>query len=433
MVDAFGHYGPCLSTGGPSHHGGGDPNRNVESGPGRVLPNVAAQRMPKARVKSLRAAPVCLRAITWNHTRGYLPMVATAQRFSELNPNIDIVWEKRSLQEFADEPIDHLAEDYDLLVIDHPWSGLVSTKGILLALDEHLPTQFLAEQAQNSVGASHESYRFGGHQWALAIDAAAPVAAWRPDLLAQADLPETWDQLLELARGGTVLMPGVPVDALMTFNMLCSTLGEDVCQHERVVSQEIGTQALHMLREIALLLDALFWELNPIRVYETMSLHDRYTYCPFAFGYNNYSRLGYSRTPLEFGEMIEISGRRCRTTLGGTGLGISSRCAHRKLALDYMAFVADPVCQRTLYYTNGGQPGHRLAWTDQHVNATCRSFFRNTLPALDRAFLRPRYPGYMYFQDHAGGHIRDYMKSGGDAVAVLRKLENLFSDSRHRG
>ncbi len=378
-----------------------------------------------------QCGPLRLRAMTWNHSRGYTPMVATAQRFAELNPGAEIVWEKRSLQEFADQPIDQLSERYDLLVIDHPWAGFASAAGLLLPLDEHLPTRFLAEQASNSVGPSHLSYSFGGHQWALAIDAATPVASWRTDLLPASDLPRTWDHLLELVRSGTVLMPGIPVDTLMTFYMLCSTLGEDVCRgDEHVVSPQVGTRALAMLRELALLLEPLFWELNPVGVYEAMTLTDRYAYCPFAYGYSNYSRLGYARTPLDFGEMIEIDGRRCRTTLGGAGLGISSQCVHRELALDYAAFVADPVCQRTLYHDSGGQPGHRLAWTDEHVNLACRDFFRNTLPALDRAFLRPRYPGYLYFQDHAGTSIRDYMRVGGGERALLADLDRLYRESR---
>ena len=32
-----------------------------------------------------------LTGITWNHTRGYLPLVATAQRFSEMHPEVEIV------------------------------------------------------------------------------------------------------------------------------------------------------------------------------------------------------------------------------------------------------------------------------------------------------------------------------------------------------
>lgn len=127
-----------------------------------------------------------LRGITWNHTRGYLPMVATAQRFSELNPGVEIRWEKRSLQQFADWPIQKLAEVYDLLVIDHPFSGYAAAHDVLLPLDALAPASFLEDQAAQSVGLSHASYSFGGHHWALAIDAATPVCGYRPDLLERA-------------------------------------------------------------------------------------------------------------------------------------------------------------------------------------------------------------------------------------------------------
>lgn len=358
-------------------------------------------------------------------------MVATAQRFSELNSGVEVSWEKRSLQEFADQPIDQLTERYDLLVIDHPWAGFAAAAGLLLPLEEHLPAPFLADQAANTVGASYQSYSFDGHQWALAIDAATPVASWRPDLLPAGDLPRTWDDVLRLARSRHVLMPGIPTDTLMNFYMVCSTLGEDVCQSpDGVVSPHIGAQALSMLRELGLLLDSLFWDLNPSRVYEAMTLTDRYAYCPFAYGYSNYSRMGYARRLLEFGDTVKIGGQRCRTTLGGAGLAVSSRCAEREGALKYAAFTADPVCQRTLYFDSGGQPGHRSAWTDERVNAACRACFRNTLPALDRAFLRPRYPGYLYFQDRAGAPIRDYMRIGGDERALLAELNALYHKSQ---
>ena len=380
---------------------------------------------------TLVAEPLRLRGMTWNHSRGFTPMVATAQRFAEFHPGIEVIWEKRSLQEFADQPIDGLSGRYDMLVIDHPWAGYASAAGLLLPLDEHLPAAFLADQAANSVGASHQSYCFGGHQWALAIDAAAPVASWRPDLMAAGEVPEKWDTVLHGARQGGVLMPGIAVDTLMNFYMVCSTLGEDVCQREGyVVTLQAGVQALYILRELALVLDPVFWDLNPIGVYEAMTLSDKYTYCPFAYGYSNYSRPGYARKPLAFGDMVELEGRRCRTTLGGAGLAISSRCANLQAALDYAAFVADPVCQRTLYFEAGGQPGHRSAWTDDRVNSLCGNFFRNTLAALDRAYLRPRYPGYIYFQDRAGTPIRDFMRNGGDPRAVVAKLNALYHESQ---
>ena len=84
----------------------------------------------------MKSGPCSLRGITWNHTRGYVPLVATAQRFMELNPEVSIRWEVRSLQEFADFSVEALAARYDLLVIDHPSVGIASTSRSLLPLAE---------------------------------------------------------------------------------------------------------------------------------------------------------------------------------------------------------------------------------------------------------------------------------------------------------
>ncbi|WP_431210843.1 hypothetical protein ACQ86N_33535 [Puia sp. P3] len=144
-----------------------------------------------------------LKGITWGHSRGYTPLAASAQRWSELFPDVVIRWDKRTLQQFADYPIEKLTEEYDLLIIDHPWVGRAATLNCVLPLDAHLPEAYLKEQGEGSVGYSHHSYNYGGHQWALAIDAAAPVASCRADLLQSAGLrvPETWRRCCIL-RGG---------------------------------------------------------------------------------------------------------------------------------------------------------------------------------------------------------------------------------------
>jgi len=85
-------------------------------------------------------------------------MVATAQRFSEINPDVNISWEIRSLQEFADKPLEDMVKNYDLLVIDHPHSGIAASEGLLLPLDEHLSVNFLKDQKENQVGQSFDSY-----------------------------------------------------------------------------------------------------------------------------------------------------------------------------------------------------------------------------------------------------------------------------------
>ena len=376
-----------------------------------------------------------LTGITWNHSRGFVPLVATAQRFEDAHPGVRIEWQKRTLQEFADAPIERLAETFDLLIIDHPFVGYAAAHPTLLPLDEVLPAQFLADQAANSVGASHQSYAYGGHQWALAVDAATPVASFRADLLDRHDVgrPETWQELLTLARLGLVAFPAIPIDALMHFYMVCIALGgEPFAGDDRVVEPDVGNAALASLRELASLCDPACLERNPIRTYEAMVGGDKVAYCPFAYGYANYARADYAPRPLRFAGLVTLDGRPLRSTLGGTGLAISRRCRDLASAAAYLQSVADPAVQRGLYVAAGGQPGHRIAWVDPEVNQKCGAFFLDTLPTLDTAYLRPRYDGYIPFQDRAGEVVHAYLRDGGDTQSVLASLDLLYRASgRH--
>ena len=372
---------------------------------------------------------IILRGITWNHTRGYLPMVATAQRFAELNPGVEIIWEKRSLQEFADAPIGGLIEKYDLLVIDHPWAGYGAANNALLPLEKFVPADFLADQKANQVGPSHDSYTFDGAQTAFAIDAATPVASWREDLL-DAVPPKNWDEVIALARTGKVLFAGIPIDSLMNFYMMCVALGEEpFTSRKTVVSRETGRRALEELRSLALLCPPKIFSMNPIAVYEALSRSDEFVYCPFAYGYSNYSRRGYGQKLLAFGNVPEFNGKPLRSTLGGTGLAVSARAAHREMAVNYAQFVASAETQKTIYTASGGQPGHLAAWLDAENNRMTNNYFTRTLPSLDNAWLRPRYNGYLHFQDRAGDGVRAFLMGEAQADAVLEKMDALYVES----
>lgn len=359
-------------------------------------------------------------------------MVATAQRYEELCPAVEIVWTKRTLQEFADKSVTDLAMEYDLLVIDHPWTGHAAAKGMLAAFDDYLSEDFLADQSGNSVGKSHESYNFLGKQWALATDAATPVAASRPDLLQalQVAIPRTFEDVLVLAKTGKVGFSLLPIDSLMHFYGLCCSLGEEPCQdNEKVISNDVGIKVLKLFKSLADELDPGFYEKNPFKVFEEMTQRDEIAYCPFAYGYSNYARAGYARKVLHFHDLVSLNGTPMISTLGGAGLAISSQGKHIDVAMDYARFVATPEVQEALYVENGGQPGHLRAWKNEQVNAATANYFSNTLPALDRAYLRPRYDGHLYFQDHAGDIVVDYLRDGGDEKAVLDKMNVMYRES----
>lgn len=371
------------------------------------------------------STPFHLEGITWNHSRGFLPMVSTAQRFGELSPDIDIYWKKRSLQEFADAPLSELTRRFDLLVVDHPSIGEAAENNLLMRLDEWMPDQYLADQAANSVGKSHESYTYNGHQWALAIDSAAPIAGWRPDLLerADADFPKTWDGLLALARKGMVVLPAIPIDSLMHVFMMSNALGgEPFSTPDEVLPGETGTEALEQLRRLISVAGSGSLRRNPIATWQLLTESTVFAYCPFAYGYSNYSRSGYASHRLEVGPPVSFAGKPLCTTLGGAGLAISSSTKHPKEALAYATYVASPETQRTLYTASGGQPGHRSAWLDDNANNLCNGFFRSTLSTLDRAWVRPRFPRFTTFQNQASMIVHDYLEHGGNAHSVLNQL-----------
>ena len=124
-----------------------------------------------------------LRGVTWKHTRGLAPMAATAACFCESHPDVSIEWEARSLSDFGEAPVENLATQYDLVVLDHPYMGALAEAKCFLPLDKHLTADQLHDFAADSTGPSYRTYQMNGHQWALAIDAAAQVAGWRADLL----------------------------------------------------------------------------------------------------------------------------------------------------------------------------------------------------------------------------------------------------------
>jgi multiple sugar transport system substrate-binding protein len=349
---------------------------------------------------------ITLKGIAWNHTRGFVSLVACAQRFEELHPGVTIVWEKRSLQAFADASLADLAAAYDLIIMDHPHTALAVTEGLLLPYEDWAPAGYLADQAANSVGGSHESYNFQGKQWTLASDAATPISTYRPDLLEKhgLSLPDTWDDVLDLAKRGFVTVSAFPIDMLMHSYTFCAALGHVPFQDETgVAPDEILAAALAELRKLAELCDPACLDRNPIRTAEWMSQTSdpRAAYCPFAYGYSNYSRPRYAPFLLKAGGLVTFHGKRLRSTLGGAGIAVSSETKNRRASMDFALFTTSPETQKGVYFQSGGQPGHRAAWTDDAVNDASNDFFRNTLQTLDESLLRPQSPGYMDFQDAA--------------------------------
>ncbi len=350
---------------------------------------------------------VTLKGMTWDHARGYEPVRVASDAFRRLYPDVRIEWEKRSLKDFGDYPVDALARAYDLIMIDHPHVGISSAQGVLLPLDLHLPAAYLADQAAHTVGPSHRSYRWNGHQWALAVDAAAQVASYRPDLLGAEQLPRTWQEVVELARslpaGRKIGWPLCPTDAMCSFLTLCAGAGGDAFFSETAgIPRPVGEAALERMLGLLPLLHESSLASNPIRMYDRMAQEDDIVYVPLAFGYSNYARSGFAEKLLRFANIPSETGAPTGALLGGVGIAVSASSRAIPPAVEFARFLADGELQRTLYAEHDGQPGHAAAWRDAEVNRYTHGFFADTYETLAASYLRPRHAAFPAFQERAG-------------------------------
>ncbi|WP_306755397.1 ABC transporter substrate-binding protein [Paracoccus actinidiae] len=370
-----------------------------------------------------------LKGMTWNHPRGYDPMVACSAIWAE-RTGVRIEWDQRSLQDFESYPVEDLARAYDLIVIDHPHVGQITRENCLVPLDVPEREAELAALAQGTVGPSFPSYEWQGRQWGFPIDAASQVLAWRPDLLERA--PATWDQIMELAREGRVMLPLRPPHSLMCLYSLAGNLGTPCAvTGDRLIDPQAGAKVWQMLRELADLVDLACATMDPIAVFEEMARPGSRIACvPLIYCYVSYAISGFRPNLVRFADMpVAGSNGPVGSALGGTGIAVSAFSDHRQAAMDFAYWIAGPEAQTGPYSASGGQPGLAAAWEDDRVNAVTSNTYRATRATYEGAWLRPRHDGGMAFQQSAAQRVTDGLVAREDAGPVIDDINRMFRDS----
>jgi DNA-binding LacI/PurR family transcriptional regulator/ABC-type glycerol-3-phosphate transport system substrate-binding protein len=381
-----------------------------------------------------------LRGMTWNHPRGVWPLRAATEVF-RAGRDLDVEWDARSLREFEETPVAVLAEAYDLLAIDHPFIGQAAASGALLPLEAHLPEELIADLRAASVGPSFASYLGDGHLWALPVDAAAQVSAYRPDLL-PGPPPRTWEEALtllaDLPAGLSAQFPANPTHLWGSFLTLCHHLAGPASARGRADASPpawwrpdgpdpaLAAEVVHRLQALLRLVDPVSLEHDPIQTLTAMASGDSVAYAPIVFGYVSYARDGYAEHLVRFADVPSPGPVPAGSMLGGVGLAVSARCADPALAATFAGWLASADCQRGIYASSGGQPGHRSAWTDPAVNAAAHGFFEDTLGTLDAAFVRDRGVEYPVLQQRAGALLHQLISRGERPAAVVSELAGLW-------
>jgi multiple sugar transport system substrate-binding protein len=317
-------------------------------------------------------------------------MAAAAARYGA-ERGVEVVWDARPLAAFNDQPLSEVPDLYDLVFVDHPTIGAAAAGGRLFPLEEALDARTLAALEADSIGASQHTYVWDGRTWAVGVDAACQVAAYRPDLLQR--VPASWQQVIELAgrHPGSVAMPLYPSDAMCSLLSLsaqfdpASAPGSPAWPHP---------EALDLLCRLSQAVDAACFELNPPQLLDRLAAGATIAYTPLIFGYTNYSRPGQR---VRFCDLPSPGGEPGGGLLGGAGLAVPATGEHPAEAARFAAWCARPAIQREVILPNGGQPASRAVWDDPACDAAVGGFFTATRKTMDTALVRPRapwWPGY---------------------------------------
>lgn len=361
-----------------------------------------------------------LKGMTWDHPRGYEPVVAASKLFAQ-QIGIEIEWSKRSLQAFADEPILGLAENYDFIVLDHPHVGQIAETGALLPLPK-------PDDSSASLGGSAESYFWQDQCWAYAVDAACQMSAYRPDLIT--DLPGYWEDFM--APGADryqALTPLLPVDAFDMMMTLVAGKGGEVMpiNRQQFVSDELGEYSLKVLRALYNLGPDEQVDMNPIAVLEAMSSTNEFHCSPCLFGYVNYAypdfrehRIAYFDMPVSFGHKLP------RGILGGAGIGVSAFTKQPKEAVEFAQWITSQEIQSGVYLQNNGQPANRHTWLEQQSNAAVSGFFKGGFHTIDNAWTRPRDEWFLHFVNDVCEIMPDFFRKQIPETEFLGTINKLY-------
>jgi multiple sugar transport system substrate-binding protein len=357
-----------------------------------------------------------LRGVTWDHVPLRAPLEATAADWSNAT-GVQVCWDARPRREIDKLPLERLAAEFDVLLIDHSFVGAAASSGLIVPVEEWADADYLADQANQSVGPTFASYAWRDRQWALAIDASCQVSAVREDLwfgAALADLPSTWEDVEELATDrrrapSRVAIPLNADDAYCVFLAMGTALaGTAFWPSGSVVDTAAGAEVLTMLRKLAACLHPASRVCDSVGISDRTTESDEILYVPLMFGRSVYARSRYRPKPLRFGNAPRGGGG-TGSLLGGVGVALSARSANRDAAAELARRLAAPEVQAGIYARSGGQPVRREAWESRELNAETGGFFRSIRASMDNAALHPRVPGQRCFRPRAGDLIHRFI------------------------
>lgn len=379
-----------------------------------------------------------LKGITWGHVRGINPLEAATKEFEEQNPNIIITWDSRSLEDFENYPIEQLANNYDLIMIDHPFIGTGVHESAIESLDDWIEKDFLQDQKSNSLGGSFESYTWNDKQWALPVDAASQIAAYRKDLFEKLNIefvPSTFeevDDLIDLLPSEYKIgIPLSPTHSFCSFISVAANINEKDFYNEGVgFNEDISVKTLSIISKWKKASHKISIDSNPINMFDHMAITNEIVYIPFIFGYSNYGRKNTQGNLINFLNIPSYSDSVSGSILGGVGIALSAKSNYKSDAIQFIKYITSEQCQCGIYTAEDGQPAYKKAWLLDDTNEKTNNFFKDTLQTIEKSYTRPRFYGFIEFQKQAGELIHDFFKKDKTSFnSLIKEINQLYKVS----
>ncbi len=361
-----------------------------------------------------------MRGITWDHPRAYEPLAA----FAATHPDVAAVqWDRQSLAGFEAHPIAELARTYDLLIVDHPGLGAATQASALLPLEDLFDADELHHWQAASVGRTWSSYHYRDRQWAVPIDAATQVGVYRPDLITA--VPRHWVDVLDTVKAAPSALCLAGPHALL---MLLGASGSSDAAGAGELLPPAAGEILALLQQIWPLVDHEVSLRDPIGVHEALAA-GAVAYCPLAYGYARYAHPADGTHALAWADApawTDTPG----STLGGTGLAVSAYASDLDVVRRYVrAFLVDEV-QNRLVPEHGGQPATTAAWHAADIDAEWGHYYSSTVRSVETAVIRPRFSGWIAFQDEASDLVRAAITTGDDPAATVDEINQRYQEVR---
>lgn len=351
-----------------------------------------------------------LHGITWQHARGFAPLAATASYYQALHPGVHVHWEQAEWYAFEAKVVEAVRTSgcYNLVMLDHPWTGTFAANRWLVPFDDLLRPDEMICIRKSAVAPSYESYVWDGKLWALPVDAACHMLTYRAGLLAVEDtpIPSTWEDVIAVAAQlhdppgfYALALPFAGVQAFMLFLTVAATHGFEPYQYpaQAVLPPTESEQVLGIMQSLARFCHPGSFEWGPVEVLEHLASCSDTWMSPSIFGYVNHAHaLEYGAVPGTFPHSMG------RPILGGVGLAISAASRHIGAALDYARFVISGSAQTEIFPANEGQPGLTEAWQSPSLPKATQKFYHVMLDGMRSAYTRPRFPGWMEIELESG-------------------------------